>query len=269
MLLESQSQFEAWLEDNHGIHDTSVTAISPLPDTTSLPEVVAVTFRFQIAGGYSAGAERTIRTITLTAHGVRTFDVDPDGWDPEHYAEGIDLLDVPDGVGFEIDLPAPFTLSADRFRIVSSSDSTERVPQWLSDSEFSVVSRNKISPTPSDWLECFRTAGHNVTWRYFAGDERQSSQVPPDAYSGWFVQFHDRLSENPSGLLFDWCSIRDDGYSIDIRLNDLDCRELWIIAGLFLANQTDTTIRCGNATLSPEAFAAYLHSTRTRGASGT
>ena len=65
VLLESQTQFDVWLDDNHGLHDASVTAISPLPDGASLPETVTVTFRFQIAGGYAAGDERTIRTCLL------------------------------------------------------------------------------------------------------------------------------------------------------------------------------------------------------------
>ncbi|WDQ16150.1 hypothetical protein [Rhodopirellula sp. P2] len=108
VLVESQSQFDAWLDDNHDLHDASVTAISPLPAGASLPETVTVTFRFQIAGGYAAGDERTIRTITLTAHGIREFALDPNGWHPDNCAEGIDLLDVADGVGFEIDVPSPF-----------------------------------------------------------------------------------------------------------------------------------------------------------------
>ena len=70
VLLESQSHFDVWLDDNYGLHDASVTAISPLPDGVSMPETVTVAFRLQIAGGYAAGDERTIRTITLTAHGI-------------------------------------------------------------------------------------------------------------------------------------------------------------------------------------------------------
>ena len=269
VLLESQTQFDVWLDDNHGLHDASVTAITPLPGGASLPETVTVTFRFQIAGGYAAGDERTIRTITLTAHGIREFALDPYGWHPNNCAEGIDLLDVADGVGFEIDVPAPFQLAADRFEIVSSSDTTERVPEWLSNTEFNVVSSSKVPPTPSEWLACFQSAGHNVTWRYYAGDERSPSQVPQDAYSGWFIQFHDRLTDATGGLLFDWCSIRDDGYSINIRLDDLACRELWIIAGRFLSELPSTTIRCGNATLSANVFQSHLEATRNGGASGT
>ena len=269
MLLESQSQFDAWLDDNHGLHDASVTAISPLPNEASLPEVVTVTFRFQIAGGYSAGDDRTVRTITIAAHGVRTFALDPIGWHPDNYAEGIDLLDVTAGVGFEIDVPAPFRLAAERFEIVSSSDTTERVPEWLSDTMFNVLSSTKIPPTPSDWLACFQAAGHDVAWRYFSGDERSPSLVPQDAYSGWFVQFRDRLTVATGGLLFDWCSIRDDGYSICVRLEDVACRELWVVAGQFLSQLPETTIQCGNATLIAERFESHLESTRNGGASGT
>ena len=121
VLLESQSQFDVWLDNNHGLHDASVTAISPLPDGASLPGLVTVTFRFQIAGGYAAGDERTIRTIILAAHGVREFALDPNGWHTDNCAEGIDLLDVTDGVGFEIDVPSPFKLAAERFEVVASA----------------------------------------------------------------------------------------------------------------------------------------------------
>lgn len=269
MRLESQSELDAWLEANFWLHDASVVALSPLPAATSIPIEARITFEFAVAGGYQAGDEQTIRRIELAVRDLQNFSLDPHEWNPEHCSEGLDSVETSDSVGFAIDVPGMLRIACWYIEILSNTDSIKRVPAWLSETEFSVYSPRLSPSTPSDWLERFAQEGHDVVWRCYAGEEQVASQIPPDAYAGWFVQYRERLNNHTGGLLFDWCEVQNGGYSITVRLNDPDCRQLWITAGRFLASLPDTTIRCGNAILSSEDFELHLMSESTRGPSRT
>jgi len=262
VFIKSNTELDAWIGNNCGLHDASVVSLVPSPEGTC-PQAVNFALRFQVAGGYAAGDNRTIRTVTVVAHGVHTYEL-AGSHHPDNCAEGANSYDAPRGVGFEIDVSGILQIAADCFEIESTVDIRDVVPEWLSDRDFTVSVANRLPPTPAEWLNEFQRLGRDVVWRYHAGEERSPERVPISAYTGWFLQKRDRLESHTSGLFFRGCACNDDGFSLTLERYDPECNDLWIAAGTYLSGIANATIQCGNATLTLEAFRKHLRNVSDR-----
>ncbi len=256
VIIGSREQLDAWIRDNYWLHDASAVWIEPLPGDT-LPSAISLTLQFQVAGGYIAGEQRTIRTVELAAQKVHAYEL-CGTYHPEHCAEGVNSFDTDIGIGFEIDVPGLLRIAASCFEVKSTVDVNEAVPEWLSDRSFTVFLSDGLLPTPHDWLNDFQRLGYDVVWRYYAGDDRSPEAVPRAEYSGWFVQKRTRLAAHTGGIFFGHCKRHEGGHSLTIEKNDPQCNDLWQAAGNILSLIEGVQIHCGNATVSAEALREHL-----------
>jgi hypothetical protein len=263
MRIETQTEFEAWLESNFWLHDVLINALEPYPRTTSenggeLPSQVKLVGTLQVGGSYRAGETRWMRDIEIVVQGIKSYCIDwEEGFIAGNCCQGIELIEVEQGLGFTLDVPGILQVVCTSIEALQYPDREELVEPWFSSDDFFANAILQTVPTPEDWMNHFHKQGWDVVWRYYYSDEQALDRVPVD-YTGWFVQLRSRLDENPQGLFFRHCQLEGERFSLSLRNYDPALQGLWIEAGKYVATFPEVSISCGNTTMNQVEWLAHL-----------
>jgi hypothetical protein len=262
MRIETQAEFEAWLEANFWLEDVLINALEPHPKTVSEncepPSYVQLVCALQVEGSLRAGEARSIRDIEITAQGVRSYFIDwEDGFVAGNCCQGIELIEGEPGLVFTLDVPGTLQVACASLEILQHPDREEIVQPWYSSTHFSAYAVLQRLPTPEDWLSHFHKQGWDVVWRYHYSGEQVLERVPVD-YTGWFLQLRSRLDENPQGLFFKHCQLEGDQFSLNLYNYDPALQGLWVEAGKYVAAFPKVTIWCGNTIMNQTQWIAHL-----------
>ncbi len=262
MRIKSKAQFEAWLDSNFWLEDVLINTLDPYPKIPStnyrnLPKQVRLVCTLQVGGSYKAGKTRWMRDIEIIAHDVRNYSINTEGgFVSGNCCQGIELIEVKQGLGFTLDVPEILTIVCNSIEVLQYPDREELVESWFSSRDFYARFICHSLPTPEDWLNHFRQKGWEVVWRYYYSDEKALHQVPAD-YTGWFLQLRSRLNENPQGLFFSIGKL-ETGFFLHLRNFDSALQRLWVEAGKYIATFPEVTISCGNNEMNQIEWLAYL-----------
>jgi hypothetical protein len=260
MDISTREQFEVWLGENWALEDATVESLTPLPRSgpgQATAEPVCLTISLQVGGSYRAGEHRTIRRLELTARGVVEYRLDPEGgFSPDHCCDGVEQITAAAPVAFEMDVPGRLRLACHSLE-VKVTEHDEVVPPWLSTRELSATVRDRDPPTPREWVEVCSARGLDVVWRYYGGPPVPAAEVPPE-YTGWFLQFRDRVGATLEGLFVRHFAPEPNGFVISFENHELDEPRLWRAVALFLVHLPGCTIECGNVQMPGSAWLAVL-----------
>ena len=262
MILHNQIQFDSWLEENFWLDDAFIDELYPVPSIEGgpAPAEARLSFRMQIAGGYAAGDLRRVRCLRLRANNVSEYSIsEAAGFAPGHCCEGAEAIDVQGKIGVTFDAPAKVRLVCETID-VEQNETEEVVEPYYSDRDFYAVASEGTLPSPSEWLRWYESHGLAVVWRYYASEEVPSEKVPQQNYSGWFLQLRDLLNEDPQGLFF--FSGRQNAQGFVLQISNYSSSQtwaagrpnLWKFAADYIASLPAVTLRCGNATLTPDEW---------------
>ena len=262
MRIKNQAEFEEWLDTNFWLEDVSINALKPYPKTASvdikLPECVQLICTLQVGGSYLAGETRWIRDIEITAQGIKNYFIDwEEGYIAGNCCQGIELIEVEQGLKFTLDVPGTLQIACNSLEILQYPDREEIVKPWFSTNEFSADAVLNKLPSPQDWINHFQKKGYDVVWRYLHSEEQALERVPAD-YTGWFLQLRSRIDENPQGLFFKHCQLEGKQFSLSLYNYDAAIQELWVEAGNYIATLPKVSISCGNSVMNQTEWLAYL-----------
>jgi hypothetical protein len=246
--LHTNREFESWLSRNGSFHDCRVLRLDPYPleEGCVPPGSATLELAYQIEGNYKAYSQRVSRAFRLSASGIQRYSLPKDGRHfPDHYSEGIDILDDCEAVGFQIDVPALLTVVCSSVDAEELPRLVETVQPWLSDREVYAEVPEATMPLPQTWVDWFEQLGHTVSWHIYGGEPRPPAAVPQGDYKGWFLQAQEDLDRLHQGIFFLSCKPVGSGFSVHIE-NHGAAPSLWRTAHRILGSFREATIRCGN-----------------------
>jgi hypothetical protein len=250
--ITTNAQFDLWLAKHEYFEEGFVLGLEPRCPSDLL-DFVKLKMSYQIEGRYEAGSKRVCRVFDFVAHGIKTFDIgDPEGVVVEHGSEGIELIDVTEGIGFTLDLPSRLTIIGSYLVVEELPPVEDLTPLWLSQREFTVNVPGQSVPAPLSWLTWMNEVGQDVLWHMNKGDPEDVREVP-QGYTGWFLQRKDlyagnEISDEQGLFVFD-CKPDGSGFTITFQ-NHGATDELWAAAKLICGSFDGAIIRCGNGVFS-------------------
>ena len=262
MQIETQSEFEAWLDANFWLHDVVINDLEPHPKTVSEnrepPNCVKLMCALQVDGNYRAGETQRIRNIEIIAQEVKSYFINwEEGFVAGNCCEGIELMAVEQGLSFTLDVPGILKVSCASLDILQHPDREEIIQPWFSSTDFSAYAVLQRLPAPEDWINHFHNQGLDVVWRYHYSGEQSLERVPAD-YTGWFLQLRSRLDEHPQGLFFNHCQLEREKFSLNLHNYDPVLQEVWVAAGKYVAAFPEVSICCGNTTMNQTEWLTHL-----------
>ena len=248
LTIDTPAKFEQWLTENGWFEDARILSIAPLPksEQDSLPSTVTVELAYQIKGNHKAHSTRVSRAFRLVANDINEYHMSGDGsFTPEHWSEGIEILESDSVIAFKIDVPAILTLRCGVVTVEALPNLIETVKPWLSDREVYAKILSATLPTPAEWVNMFERFNQNVSWHIYGGESRPHSEVPQSNYEGWFLQIPEALDEKHQGVFFFACKPNGDGFRVQVK-NHGASESLWHATMVILGQFKDVEVRCGN-----------------------
>ena len=254
-VFESNSEFSEWLDKNYWFEDGYCLEISHKENSNS----ISLKLAYQIAGTYEANTERTLRVFSLLAEGLKkhTESTEVD-WLADHCMEGVELKES-SHILFSLDTPKIIEVECERIIVTECENVVEIVEPWLSETEIFIRVKSDSLPTPDDWLSWFNAWGHDLGWRYYSGELKETTAVPRESYDGWYLQEKQLIPKTTQGLFFRLCKKEGWGFSISFQRSELNDK-VWKSLKKLLLEFSNVEIHCGNCKFNKEEWGARLNS---------
>lgn len=253
MKIQTNTELNKWLEDNHFFEDGHILKI----ETNPLRIVVG----YNIEGNYEAHSERKIQTFTLEPHNIKEWTI-PEKADfipfEDNYIKGIAPIDALPNIGLEFSTPLTFRLVAGSIRITKNEVITTMFKPWVSESEIFVESSMTEIPRPEYWVEKLKERGHVVVFRYFGSEEKMSDKLPYPDYSGYYIQTRNRLDKTNKGIFIEHLTKKEKSISLHFQNSDKELKSIWNDLTIILSEMPDATIRSGNCKFSGREWWEHL-----------
>ena len=248
LTLDTRTEFDRWLTEHHGFEDGRLLSLTPLPrrEQSFLPSTVTFELAYQVEGNYKANSTRASRVFRLHASGIHEYHLSEGGsLSPEHWSEGIELLESGSPIAFRVDAPATLTLCCARVLVEELPRLVETVKPWISDHDVYVKVSSATMPSPAEWVKLFERYGQCVAWHVYRGEPGLVPEVPQSDYTGWFLQAPEALDEKHQGLFFFYC--KPEGVDFVVHLQNHGASTLlWRAAMVILGQFPDAEVHCGN-----------------------
>ena len=258
--VKTNKQFEDWLVEHNWLTDCRILLADPEPTaTTSPPKTITLEVAYQIAGNYRAYSSRTSRVFRIRPTGVLRYELSgSNSTSPNHWSEGLELVESRSCVSFQIDTPGIMTLHCNSLTIEELPNLVETVEPWISDREIFATVTGAELPTPEQWLSLFKDHDQDVNWHMYKSEPRDVGSITTSDYVGWFVQTSEGLDEQHQGVFFSECKPTNDGFRIALQnagASDILWRALAEIVGEFRG----VRIACGNCEFDGSEWLEYLN----------
>lgn len=255
--LENNAELARWLDANTRFENARILELSDQDQKQK--GRLRIWLSLELNTTQYAGESKRLRDYTLTAEGV-TSPALGEWLDfvPGTYSPPLELLNVPEGLGFRLEVPGELVLRCEALTIESHDERTEFVTPKLSRYEISMEVFEPNAPEPNDWVRRFAEQGIEVCWRAH-GDSAEVRLERESDCTGWLLQLRQRLELTEGGLLCTACRKTDAGWLVEwSMLDDNDDETLWTTMQRVLGQFAEGRIRCGNCVLSTEEWQTYV-----------
>ena len=262
-IIKNIEQYKSWLDDNFWLDDVIVESLELLPNNINQignPHEIKLKCFMQITGSYRAGENRTIRKYDLIFKGIKEYSLSGK-FIKGNCCEGVEDFDEAKDLVFNLFVPGNLLIICENIEILTQLDIEEKVPHWLSDSDFTVDIEGLNLPIPQMWIEYLKNKKLDVVWRYYSGDSKKPHEIPQDDFTGWYLQLRNRININPEGLFFFTCKIKDSGFYFHLSNKDLEITEIFVAIGEIITelNYSKIKIECGNAFLKVDEWLSHIN----------
>lgn len=246
------NDLDNWLSDNYYFEDGHVLAINENP--------LEIFVGYNIRANYKANSERHILAFKIIPSNIYqwTFDKAVVNVGDDNYIEWIEAIEVENGVCLEFSTPETFRLVVDSFEIEEQELIKTTFKPWTSETEMYLTTDLPEIPSPEFWKERLSKFGHEILFRYYAGDKRLPKQVPYPDYQGYFIQLADRINSTQEGILFKQLKIENGKLSLSLENKDEELKDVWNDLTKVLADFPNARIFSGNCEFTGTKWKQYL-----------
>lgn len=246
------NDLDKWVSDNFYFEDGHVLAIKENP--------LEIIVGYNVKANYKANSERHILPFKIIPNKIHewTFDKDVVNVGDNNYIECIEASEVENGICLDFSTPATFRLVADSFEIEEQELIKTTFKPWTSETEMYLTTDLAEIPRPEFWKEELKKYGHNILFRYYAGDERQPEQVPYPDYQGYYIQLDDRIGSTQEGIFLKHLKVEDGKLSLSFENKDEELKNVWNDLTMVLADFPNAKINSGNCEFTGTEWKQYL-----------
>ena len=246
------NDLDKWVSNNFYFEDGHVLAIKENP--------LEIIVGYNVKANYKANSERHILPFKIIPNKIHewTFDKDVVNVGDNNYIECIEASEVENGICLDFSTPATFRLVADSFEIEEQELIKTTFKPWTSETEMYLTTDLAEIPRPEFWKEELKKYGHNILFRYYAGDERQPEQVPYPDYQGYYKQLDDRIGSTQEGIFLKHLKVEDGKLSLSFENKDEELKNVWNDLTMVLADFPNAKINSGNCEFTGTEWKQYL-----------
>lgn len=250
--VHSHYDLNNWLSDNYYFEDGHVLAITEKP--------LEIIVGYNVKANYEANSERHILSFKIIPSKIYewSFDKTVVNVGDDNYIEAIEAIEVENGVCIEFYTPAVFRLVAENFEIEEHGLIKTTFKPYVSETEMYLTSDLTEIPRPEFWKEKLSKYGHDILFRYYAGDERQPEQVPYPDYQGYYIQLTDRISSTQEGIFLNHLKVGGKKLCLSFENKDEELKNVWNDLTLILSDFPNAKINCGNCEFTGTEWKQYL-----------
>ncbi len=243
---------DKWLSDNFYFEEGHVLTIKENPLEIYVGHNVKI--------NYKANSEKHILPFKIIPYKINewTFDKEIVNTGEDYYIECIEAIKVENGICLEFSTPTTFRLIADKLTIEEQELIKTTFKPWVSETEIYLTTDLSEIPKPEFWREKLSNYGHNILFRYYAGDERQPEQVPYPDYQGYFIQLADRIKSTERGIFLKHLKVESGRLSLSFENMDKELKNVWNDLTSILADFPNVKINSGNCELKGTEWKQYL-----------
>lgn len=246
------NDLDKWLLDNFYFEDGHILSIKENP--------LEISIGYNVKANYKANSERHILSFKIKPSKVLkwTFDKAVVNVGDENYIEYIEAKDVENGICLEFSTPTIFQLVTDCLEIEEQELIKTIFRPWTSEKEIYLTTTFSKIPKPKFWKEKLSLYGHDILFRYYAGDEKSVEQVPYPDYQGYFIQLSNRISFTQEGIFLKSLTVENKKLTLCFENKDDDLKNVWNDLTLILADFPNAQIKSGNCEFNGAEWKKYL-----------
>lgn len=246
------NDLDKWLSDNFYFEDGHVLAITENP--------LEITVGYNVKANYKANSERHILPFKIIPSKIYewTFDKDVINVGDYNYIECIEAIEVENGIYLNFFTPATFRLVADSLEIQEQEIIKTTFKPWTSETKMYLTTDLSEIPRPEFWKEKLNKYGHDILFRYYAGDERQPEQVPYPDYQGYYIQLADKIGSTQEGIFLKYLKVENGKLSLSFENKDEKLKNVWDDLTQILADFPNSKINSGNCEFTGTKWKQYL-----------
>lgn len=250
--IHTYTDLDEWLSDNFYFEDGHVLAIQENP--------LEIIVGYNVKASYKANSERHIQAFKIIPSKVMewVFEKERIAIGDENYIEYIEASNVENGLCLEFSTPIMIRLVTDALIIEEQELIKTRFKPWVSETELSLTTDFPEIPRPEFWREALSKYGHEIVFRYYAGDERQPNQVPYPDYQGYYIQLADKINSTQEGIFLRHLNLENGKLNLTFENNDEELQHVWDDLTLILADFPNAKISSGNCEFTGAQWKQYL-----------
>ena len=250
--LDTFQDLDKWLSDNFYFEDGHVLTIQESP--------LEILVGYNVKANYKANSERHILPFKIIPNRIHywTYDKDKVNVGDENYIEFIEAKEVENGICLEFSTPGTIRLIADSLVIEEQELIKTTFKPWVSGSQLFLTCDIPEIPKPTYWREKLGLFGHNVSFRYYAGEERQPEQVPYPDYQGYYIQLADRINLTQEGIFLQHLKVENGKLTLSFENKDEDLKMIWDDLTRILADFPNAKINSGNCEFTGSQWKQFL-----------
>ncbi len=251
-IIHTFNDLDKWLSDNFYYEDGHVLTIKEHP--------LEIIVGYNVKANYKANSERHILPYKIIPSKIHewTFDKEVANIGDDNYIECIEASEVENGICLEFTTPATIQFVADSFVIEEQELIITKFRPWASETEMYLTTDLSEIPRPEFWKEKLSKNGHDILFRYYAGDERQPDQVPYPDYQGYYIQLADRISSTQEGIFLRLLKVENGNLSLSFENKDEELKAVWDDLTSILADFPNAKINSGNCEFTGAKWKQYL-----------
>lgn len=250
--LHTFEDLDKWLSDNYYFEDGHILTINENP--------LEIIVGYDVNASYKANSERHILPFKLIPFNIIewTFDKGIAHTGDDNYIEYIEAIKTEKGICLEFSTPVLFRLTAESMTIEEQELIKTTFKPWISETEIFLIADLNEVPKPGYWKERLKEYGHDIVFRYYAGDERQPEQVPYPDYQGYYIQFPDRISSTQEGIFLKHLKVISGKLNLSFENKDEALHIVWRDMTKILADLPNVKINSGNCEFTGDKWKQYL-----------
>jgi len=246
------NDLDKWLSDNFYFEDGHVLSINE----NSMEIIVG----YNVKANFKANSERHILPFKIIPSKIIEWSYDKEmvNVGDDNYIECIEATEVENGICLQFSTPVTIKLVADSLIIEEQELIKTTFKPWASETDIFMTTDFYEIPRPEFWKEKLRKYGHDILFRYYAGDERQTVQVPYPDYQGYYIQLVDRINSTQEGIFLRHLKVENGKLSLSFENKDEELKNVWHDLTIVLADFPNAKIICGNCEFTGTQWKKYL-----------
>jgi hypothetical protein len=215
---------------------------------------------YNVKANYRANSERHILPFKIIPSKIMEWNFDKEvvNIGDDNYIECIEAIEVEKGICLEFSTPATIRLVTERIVIEEQELINTTFKPWTSDKEMYLTTDLSEIPKPEFWKEKLSIYGHEILFRYYAGDERQPGQLPYPDYQGYYIQLADRINITQEGIFLKHLNAENGKLRLSFENKDEELKDVWDDLTKVLADFPNAKINSGNCEFTGVNWKQYL-----------